>query len=62
MIHIKFDKFSINKKEDIFTLNRIYFPLLSRLNSWLVPADVYLHFKFYVYNKFYQYLKFTVTV
>ena len=25
MIHIKFNKFSINKKEDIFTLNRIYF-------------------------------------
>ena len=24
MIHIKFNKFSINKKEDIFTLNRIY--------------------------------------
>ena len=24
MIHIKINKFSINKKEDIFTLNRIY--------------------------------------
>ena len=33
MIYIKFNKFSINKKEDIFTLNRIYFPLLSRINS-----------------------------
>ena len=33
MIHIKFNKFSINKKEDIFTLNRIYFSLLNRLNS-----------------------------
>ena len=27
MIHIKFNKFSINKKEDIFTLNKIYFSL-----------------------------------
>ena len=34
MILIKFNKFSINKKEDIFTLNRIYFSLLNRLNSW----------------------------
>ena len=33
MIHTKFNKFSINKEEDIFTLNRIYFPLLNRLNS-----------------------------
>ena len=33
MIHIKFNKFSINKIEDIFTLNRIYFSLLNRLNS-----------------------------
>ena len=33
MIHIKFNKLSINKKEDIFTLNRIYFSLLNRLNS-----------------------------
>ena len=33
MINIKFNKFTINKKEDIFTLKRIYFPLLSRLNS-----------------------------
>ena len=32
MIHIKFN-FSINKKEDIFTLNRIYVSLLNRLNS-----------------------------
>ena len=27
MIHIKYKQFSINKKEDIFTLNRIYFPV-----------------------------------
>ena len=33
MIHIKFNKFSINKKEYIFTLNRINFSLLNRLNS-----------------------------
>ena len=33
MIHIKCNKFSINKKEDIFTLNRIYFPLLKLLDS-----------------------------
>ena len=33
MIHIKFNKFSMNKKEDIFTLNGIYFSLLNRLNS-----------------------------
>ena len=33
MIHIKCNKFSINKKEDIFTLNRIYFSLLNRLKS-----------------------------
>ena len=33
MIHIRFNKFSIIKKEDIFTLNRIYFSLLNRLNS-----------------------------
>ena len=26
MNHIKFNKFSNNKKEDIFTSNRIYFP------------------------------------
>ena len=30
MIHIKCNKHSINKKEDIHTLNRIYFPLLSK--------------------------------
>ena len=62
MIHIKFNKFNINKKEDIFTLNRIYFPLLSKLNSWLIPTDACLQFKFCVYNNFYQYLKFTVTI
>ena len=33
MIHIKSKKFSINKKEDIFTMNKIYFPLLSRIIS-----------------------------
>ena len=33
MIHIKFNKFSMNKKDDIFTLNRIYFSLINRLNS-----------------------------
>ena len=33
MIHIKCNQFSIKKKEDIFTLNRIYFLLLRRLNS-----------------------------
>ena len=33
MMHIKFNKFNTNKKEDIFTLNRIYFALLSRLIS-----------------------------
>ena len=27
MIHIKFNKFSKNKKEDIFTLNRIFFSI-----------------------------------
>ena len=37
MIHIIFNK-SINKKEDIFTLNRIYFSLLNRLNSWLFSS------------------------
>ena len=42
MIHIKFDKLRSNKKEDIFTLNRIYFALLIKLNSWLFPADVCL--------------------
>ena len=29
-IHIKCNKHSINKKEDIHTFNRIYFPLLSK--------------------------------
>ena len=33
MIHIKCNQSSINKKEDIFTLNRIYFPLLKILDS-----------------------------
>ena len=33
IIDIKFNKFSINKKENIFTLNRIDFSLLNRLNS-----------------------------
>ena len=33
VIHIKFNKFSINEKEDVFTLNRIYLSLLNRLNS-----------------------------
>ena len=33
MIHIKCSQFSINKKEDIFTFNRIYFPLLKLLDS-----------------------------
>ena len=30
MIHIKCNKHSINKKEDIHTLNQIYFPILSK--------------------------------
>ena len=38
MIHIKFNKFSINKKEDIFTLNRIYFSLLNRLRRKMTVA------------------------
>ena len=33
MIYIKCNQFSINKKEDIFTSNRIYFPLLKILDS-----------------------------
>ena len=33
MIHMKFNKFSINKKVEIFTLSRIYFSLLNGLNS-----------------------------
>ena len=33
VIHIKFNKFSINKKEDIFTMKRIYYSLCNRLNS-----------------------------
>ena len=33
MIHIEFNIFSINKKEGIFTLDRICFSLLNRLNS-----------------------------
>ena len=33
MMHIKFNKYSIIKKEDIFTLNRIYFSLLMVVRS-----------------------------
>ena len=62
MIHIRFNKFSVNKKEDIFNLNSIYFLLLNRLNSRLFPADVCLYFKFCVYKNFCQYLNFTVTI
>ena len=38
IIDIKFNKFSINKKENIFTLNRIDFSLLNRLNSSLFSS------------------------
>ena len=33
IIHINSNKLSIKKKEFIFTLNRIYFSLINRLNS-----------------------------
>ena len=43
MMHIKYNKFSINNKDNIFTLNRIYFSLLNRLNSWWFPLmSVYI--------------------
>ena len=33
MIDIKSNHNSINKKEDIYTLNKIYFPILKLINS-----------------------------
>ena len=33
MIHIKSNPNSINKKEDIYTINKIYFPILKLINS-----------------------------
>ena len=33
MIHIKSNHNSINKKEDIYTLNKIFFPILKLINS-----------------------------
>ena len=35
MIHIKSNHNGINKKEDIYTLNKIYFPIFKLINSWL---------------------------